>query len=211
MEPVCDFCGVVRALVYCKSDMAKLCLQCDGCVHSANALSKRHPRSLLCDKCNAQPAIAWCMDDKMSLCQACDWNNGNGGGGCSSLGHRCQILNPYTGCPYLTEFSRIWPSVLLDANAGGNNSSSNSVSTTSLGQISSLSLNENCGSNCLEPRDNEGSIGLVTSKLNNDLEPWIGNSPAIPSSQPDNYVPSCSSDPAPPFFSEESKDPKVIG
>ncbi|KAJ6734343.1 ZINC FINGER PROTEIN CONSTANS-LIKE 10 [Salix purpurea] len=55
MESVCDFCGVARAVVYCKPDSARLCLHCDGCVHSANFLSRRHPRSLLCDKCSSQP------------------------------------------------------------------------------------------------------------------------------------------------------------
>lgn len=108
MEPMCEFCGVVRAVVYCKSDLARLCLHCDGCVHSANTLSRRHPRSLLCDKCNTQAAIVRCIDEKISLCQNCDWN----GGGCSSLGHRCQVLDCYTGCPSSAEFTRIWSSVL---------------------------------------------------------------------------------------------------
>ncbi|KAK2656607.1 hypothetical protein Ddye_009659 [Dipteronia dyeriana] len=69
MEPLCEYCGVATALVYCKSDLARLCLRCDGYVHSANFLSSRHNRSLLCDKCNSQPAIFRCMDDRISLCQ----------------------------------------------------------------------------------------------------------------------------------------------
>ncbi|KAJ9176944.1 hypothetical protein P3X46_012203 [Hevea brasiliensis] len=109
MEPLCEFCEVMRAIVYCKSDSARLCLQCDGFVHSANSLSLRHSRSLLCDKCNSQPSILRCLDDKLSICQACDWNNANG---CSSLGHRLQALSCYTGRPSLAEFSRIWSSVL---------------------------------------------------------------------------------------------------
>ncbi|KAG8364613.1 hypothetical protein BUALT_Bualt18G0015700 [Buddleja alternifolia] len=71
--PICGHCGAARALVYCKSDAARLCLRCDASVHSANALSCRHPRSLLCDKCYSQAAVMRCLDDKLSLCQACDF------------------------------------------------------------------------------------------------------------------------------------------
>lgn len=201
MEPLCEFCGVVRAVVYCKSDMARLCLHCDGCVHSANSLSRRHSRSLLCDKCYSQPAIIRFMDAKLCVCQACDWN----GNSCSSLGHRCVVLNPYTGCPSLSEFTRLWSSV-LDSTCLGD-------SSTSWGPPNSLSLNENCGSGstCLEQKDNEGSFGLVTGNLN-ELEPsskfesWIGNCSTIPPNP--NYMPYCS-DQAP-FFFEESGEPKVI-
>ncbi|XVF44529.1 hypothetical protein PTKIN_Ptkin02bG0131200 [Pterospermum kingtungense] len=114
MEPLCDFCRRVRAVVYCKSDSAQLCLRCDGCVHSANLLSRRHARSLLCEKCNSQSALVRCLDEKLSLCQDCDWN----GNGCSTLGHRREALNCYTGCPSLAEFRRIWSSV-LDASSPG--------------------------------------------------------------------------------------------
>ncbi|XP_050205059.1 zinc finger protein CONSTANS-LIKE 12 [Mercurialis annua] len=109
MEPLCDFCEMVRAVVYCKSDAAKLCLHCDGVIHNANALSRRHPRSLLCDKCNSQPAILRCLNDKLSICQNCDWSNANG---CLNSGHHHQPLSCYTGRPSLSEFSRIWSSVL---------------------------------------------------------------------------------------------------
>lgn len=201
MEPLCEFCGVVRAVVYCKSDMARLCLHCDGCVHSANSLSRRHSRSFLCDKCYSQPAIIRCMDEKLSFCPACDWN----GNGCSSLGHRCQVLNSYTGCPSLSEFTRLWSSVL--------DSICLEDSSTSWGLPTSLSFNENCGSGstCLEQKDNEGSFGLVTAKLNelepsSKFEPWMGNSSTIPLNP--NCMPYCS-DQAP-FFFEDSGKPKVI-
>ncbi|KAL2474193.1 Zinc finger protein CONSTANS-LIKE 12 [Forsythia ovata] len=108
MEPLCELCGVVSAVVYCKSDSAKLCLQCDGCVHSANSLSCRHPRSLICDKCSSQAAAVRCIEDKLSLCEDCDWN----GNGCSGVGHYRLKLNFYTGCPSLAEFSKIWSSIL---------------------------------------------------------------------------------------------------
>ncbi|KAE8075752.1 hypothetical protein FH972_014441 [Carpinus fangiana] len=197
MEPLCEFCGVVRAMVYCKSDLARLCLQCDGCVHSANSLSRRHPRSLLCDKCYSQPAIVRCMDDKMSLCQGCDLN----GNECSRLGHRCQPLNCYMGCPSLAELSRIWSSVLGTPSSIGFDSSWENLST--------LPINENCISNCLEQRDDEGSFGLVASKLNelepsSKFEPWMELSSVIPPNL--NSMPYCKDQG--PFFPEESKLPK---
>ncbi|KAK9284884.1 hypothetical protein L1049_024065 [Liquidambar formosana] len=182
MEPLCEFCGVVRAVVYCKSDSARLCLHCDGCVHSANSLSRRHPRSLMCDKCNSQPAIVRCVDEKLSLCEGCDWN----GNGCSGLGHKRQPLNCYSGCPSTAEFSRIWSSILDPPSA--------SSFDASWGSLSALPMSENCLSSCLEPKDNKGSYGLVSSKLNelepcSKLEPWTGSSSLIPPNP--NCIPYC--------------------
>ncbi|XP_011079175.1 zinc finger protein CONSTANS-LIKE 12 [Sesamum indicum] len=104
-EPQCEFCGVARAVVYCKPDEARLCLQCDGCVHSANALSRRHLRSLICDKCVSQAATVRCLDEKLSLCEACD-------SCCFGLEHRRLKLSFYSGCPTPAEFSKIWASVV---------------------------------------------------------------------------------------------------
>lgn len=154
MEPLCEFCWVVRAAVYCKSDSARLCLNCDNCVHSANHLSRRHNRSLICDKCNSQPANVRCVLHKMSLCQNCDCN----GNGCSGLVHSRQTLSSYSGCPSLGEFSRIWSSVL------------NGPPPFDGFDPLSMPLNQNCVNLCLERKSNEGSVGLVTSKLN-ELEP----------------------------------------
>lgn len=198
MEPLCEFCGVVRAVVYCKSDSARLCLHCDGCVHSANYLSRRHHRSLLCDKCNSQPAIVRYIDEKVSVCQNCDW----AGNGCSGSANRRQILNGYAGCPSMAEFAKIWSLVLDSPSMEGFDAG---LSSGSL-----LSINEDHMSNCLEPRDNEGSYGLVTSKLNelkpcSKLQPWVGPSVIPPSL---NYIPNCRDQP--PFFPEESSLSKVI-
>ncbi|KAL7142266.1 hypothetical protein ABFS83_08G112500 [Erythranthe nasuta] len=44
---MCEFCRVMRAVVYCPSDRARLCLQCDGVIHLANSLSVKHFRSPL--------------------------------------------------------------------------------------------------------------------------------------------------------------------
>lgn len=96
-------------MVYCRSDEAYLCLSCDRHVHSANALSKRHSRTLVCDKCNTQPAIVRCVEEKLSLCQNCDWAGHNQNGSNSgSSSHSRQTLNCYSGCPSAAELSSIW-------------------------------------------------------------------------------------------------------
>ncbi|CAM0944458.1 unnamed protein product [Alopecurus aequalis] len=106
MGALCDFCGEQRPTIYCRSDAASLCLSCDRSVHSANALSRRHMRTLLCDRCASQPAAVRCLEENASLCQNCDWN----GHGSTSLGagHRRQTINCYSGCPSSEELSRIW-------------------------------------------------------------------------------------------------------
>nr|APL97765.1 COL1 [Allium cepa] len=106
MEPLCDFCGAQRSMIYCRSDDASLCLSCDRNVHSANALSKRHSRTLICERCNSQPAIVRCIEENSSLCHNCDWT------GHSNLptasDHKRQTINCYSGCPSAAELSRIW-------------------------------------------------------------------------------------------------------
>ncbi|XP_034678665.1 putative zinc finger protein CONSTANS-LIKE 11 isoform X1 [Vitis riparia] len=106
VEPVCEFCGVARAVVYCKQDMAPLCLQCDGFVHSANFISRRHVRSLLCDKCNSQPATIQCLEDEACLCESCECNVNS----CLGSEHKHQPLSFYSGSPSPEEFIQIWSS-----------------------------------------------------------------------------------------------------
>ncbi|KAL2524816.1 Zinc finger protein CONSTANS-LIKE 10 [Abeliophyllum distichum] len=111
MGYLCDFCGEQRSFVYCRSDAASLCLSCDRNVHSANALSKRHQRTLLCERCNSQPAFVRCFEERTSLCQNCDWvghPNSN-----ESPAHKRQVVNCYSGCPSAAELSSVW-SFLLD-------------------------------------------------------------------------------------------------
>ncbi|KAJ0112143.1 hypothetical protein Patl1_01796 [Pistacia atlantica] len=110
MSCICDFCGVQKSIVYCRSDAACLCLSCDRNVHSANALSKRHSRTLLCERCNSQPALVRCAEERVSLCQSCDWR----GHGTSTLAsaHKRQTINCYSGCPSASELSSIWSFVL---------------------------------------------------------------------------------------------------
>ncbi|KAI7751127.1 hypothetical protein M8C21_013288 [Ambrosia artemisiifolia] len=103
----CDYCREARSMVYCRSDEAYLCLSCDRNVHSANALSKRHSRTLVCDRCNTQLAFVRCVDEKVSLCQTCDWEGHNGTNSASSS-HCRQTVNSYSGCPSAAELSSLW-------------------------------------------------------------------------------------------------------
>ncbi|GFP92638.1 zinc finger protein constans-like 10 [Phtheirospermum japonicum] len=104
MGYLCDFCGEQRSKVYCQSDEASLCMSCDQNVHSANALSRRHSRTLLCDRCNSQPAFVRCTEERKSLCQSCDWTEHAAGPNT----HKRQPVNYYSGCPSSAELSEIW-------------------------------------------------------------------------------------------------------
>lgn len=110
MGYMCDFCGDQRSIVYCRSDAACLCLSCDRNVHSANALSKRHSRTLLCERCNSQPSLVRCAEERVSLCQNCDWIGH--GTSTSASTHKRQTINCYSGCPSAAELSSIWSFVL---------------------------------------------------------------------------------------------------
>nr|GME19077.1 zinc finger protein CONSTANS-LIKE 10-like [Ipomoea batatas] len=142
MGYMCEFCGEQRSIVYCRSDAACLCLSCDRNVHSANALSRRHPRTLVCERCNAQPAFVRCIEERVSLCQSCDW----AGHVSSSTGstHKRQAVSCYSGCPSAAELSSMW-SFLLDFPSVGD-------STCEQG-MGSMSITENC------PRDSQGPEG----------------------------------------------------
>ncbi|XP_073028991.1 zinc finger protein CONSTANS-LIKE 10-like isoform X3 [Primulina eburnea] len=107
----CDFCGEQRSIVYCRSDAACLCLSCDRNVHCANALSRRHSRTLVCERCNSQPAFVRCIEERISLCQNCDWMGHTGSN--TGPAHKRQLVNCYSGCPSAAELSEIW-SFLLD-------------------------------------------------------------------------------------------------
>lgn len=120
MGYMCDFCGEQRSMVHCRSDAACLCLSCDRNVHSANALSKRHSRTLICERCNAQPASVRCSDERVSLCQNCDWLGHNTG---ANSHHKKQTINCYSGCPSSEELASIWSFCLdLDFSEGGGRS-----------------------------------------------------------------------------------------
>ncbi|XP_055961197.1 putative zinc finger protein At1g68190 isoform X2 [Mercurialis annua] len=103
MEKICEFCTALRPVVYCKADAAFLCLSCDARIHSANALSNRHLRTLLCDACRNHPAYARCMDHRMFVCRGCDQSIH----GVSSP-HQRRILSCYLGCPSAKDFAALW-------------------------------------------------------------------------------------------------------
>lgn len=48
----CELCNSV-AKIYCESDQAMLCLECDSRVHGANFLVAKHLRTLLCHLCQS--------------------------------------------------------------------------------------------------------------------------------------------------------------
>lgn len=69
----CELCGGA-ARVYCESDRASLCWECDHKVHGANFLVSKHNRSLLCHRC--QSPTPWTSSGSrvppcMSVCLSC--------------------------------------------------------------------------------------------------------------------------------------------
>lgn len=103
MEKTCEFCLILRPIVYCKADAAHLCLSCDAKVHSANALSNRHPRTLVCESCRNRPAYVQCSDHQMFMCRSCDRNQHD-----LSSQHRRKVISCYMGCPSAKDFAALW-------------------------------------------------------------------------------------------------------
>ncbi|KAF2310889.1 hypothetical protein GH714_018189 [Hevea brasiliensis] len=103
MEKICEFCTALRPVVYCKADAAYLCLSCDAKVHSANALSNRHLRTLLCDSCRNRPAYARCLDHRMFVCRVCDQTIHG-----VSPQHQKWSVSSYLGCPSAKDFAALW-------------------------------------------------------------------------------------------------------
>ncbi|KAJ0094058.1 hypothetical protein Patl1_15079 [Pistacia atlantica] len=103
MEKICEFCKAFRPVVYCKADAAHLCLSCDAKVHSANALSHRHLRTLLCDSCRNQPAYIQCSDHRMLMCHGCDQSLHD-----VNSKHQKRAISSYMGCPSAKDFVTLW-------------------------------------------------------------------------------------------------------
>ncbi|KAK6141320.1 hypothetical protein DH2020_024956 [Rehmannia glutinosa] len=98
-DRLCDFCNESKAILYCRADSAKLCLNCDREVHSTNQLFKKHTRSLLCDSCNSSPSSIFCCTESAVLCQNCDWETHKNFGSI----HNRRPLEGFNGCPSVTE------------------------------------------------------------------------------------------------------------
>lgn len=65
-------CGVAR--IYCESDQASLCWDCDGKVHGANFLVAKHTRCLLCSACQSHTswkASGLRLGPTVSICESC--------------------------------------------------------------------------------------------------------------------------------------------
>ncbi|EOX93575.1 B-box type zinc finger protein with CCT domain isoform 4 [Theobroma cacao] len=166
MGYICDFCGDQRSMVYCRSDAACLCLSCDRNVHSANALSKRHSRTLLCERCNSQPAFVRCAEERISLCQNCDWMGH--GTSTSNSTHKRQTINCYSGCPSAAELSSVWSFVLESPSAG------ESACEQELGL---MSITENAERTSWDPTENTISQnGTGVAEVNDDLDADKGSS-----------------------------------
>nr|XP_010907078.1 zinc finger protein CONSTANS-LIKE 14 [Elaeis guineensis] len=101
----CDYCGETAAVLYCRADDARLCLLCDRQVHSANALARKHVRSLACDNCGAQPAAACCAADGLALCPDCDCDCDAHGG---ATAHPRTSLEGFSGCPPALDLAASW-------------------------------------------------------------------------------------------------------
>ncbi|XP_057442308.1 zinc finger protein CONSTANS-LIKE 10-like [Lotus japonicus] len=171
MGYLCDFCGEQRSSVYCRSDVACLCLSCDRNVHSANALSKRHARTLVCERCNSQPAYVRCADEKVSLCQNCDWLSH--GAAPSSSTHKRQSINCYSGCPSAAELSSMW-SFFSDIP---------SIGEACEKELGLMSINENTDKSAWVPPESENVSGSAqVTDLPNKDKSWVGTSSAPESS-----------------------------
>ncbi|KAL0405496.1 UNVERIFIED_CONTAM: Zinc finger protein CONSTANS-LIKE 12 [Sesamum latifolium] len=179
-EPSCEFLWVARAVVYCKPDEARLCLQCDGCVHSANALSRRHLRSIICDKCASQAGTVRCLDEKLSLCEACD-------SCCFGLEHRRVKLSFYSGCPTPAEFSKIWASV---------------VDSTTPQEVGMGDTRASSPGSMVANRLNEMASGMK-------FGPWAGVPPLPPPQLTSNCMTSSFNRDHLPFLSQGSTIPKA--
>ncbi|KAF5741353.1 B-box type zinc finger protein with CCT domain isoform 1 [Tripterygium wilfordii] len=206
MGYMCDFCGDQRSMVYCRSDAACLCLSCDRNVHSANALSKRHSRTLACERCSSQPAVVKCAEERVSLCQNCDWIGHAHSTSAST--HKRQTINCYSGCPSAAELSSIWSFVLNTSSVG---------ESTCEQEMGLRSIASSSARNTLGAAENTISQNMPSTKVNdvsdNDRSgAWVGNSstPQL-SSAPCALGPLAGSTnlPLPKLCCPGSKDPAV--
>lgn len=154
MEKICEFCTALRPVVYCKADAAHLCLSCDAKVHSANALSSRHLRSILCDLCRYRPAYVRCTDHRLFMCRSCDRSQHDG-----SYQHQKQVISSYVGCPSAKDFASLWG---FELNEAGSSTCQYSLVSTSRGSVDSTVVNLD-----IPGQSSSQSGGLsVSSRLN---------------------------------------------
>ncbi|KAF5726292.1 CONSTANS-like 4 [Tripterygium wilfordii] len=69
---LCDSCKSASATLFCRSDSAFLCLNCDSRIQAANQFASRRARVWLCEVCEQAPAHVTCKADAAALCVTCD-------------------------------------------------------------------------------------------------------------------------------------------
>ncbi|XP_047307312.1 zinc finger protein CONSTANS-LIKE 9-like [Impatiens glandulifera] len=153
MEYMCDYCGEQKSLIYCRSDAASLCLSCDHSVHSANALSRRHSRTLVCERCNSEPAFVRCIEERISLCHNCDWT-GHASSVTASM-HKREAITCYSGCPSWEELCSFWP-FIQDKPSGEGSTCEKEMSSMSIAENSLTTNSRNAlqESSSLPPLNN---------------------------------------------------------
>ncbi|XP_055802446.1 putative zinc finger protein At1g68190 isoform X3 [Solanum dulcamara] len=109
MEKTCEFCMLLKPVVYCEADAAHLCLSCDAKVHSANALSNRHPRTLVCESCGHNLAYIRCSDHQTFMCRDCDRRHHD-----LSSQHQRKVITSYMGSPSAKYLAALWGFGLKD-------------------------------------------------------------------------------------------------
>ncbi|KAH7404617.1 hypothetical protein KP509_15G034500 [Ceratopteris richardii] len=173
MDATCDYCGDAPSTVYCAADAARLCLSCDRHVHGANAVSRRHSRTLLCDGCNLRPAFVRCLTENVSLCQSCDIDR-HGSSPIASHHNRLTV-EYFSGCPSAAELSRIWGCELnvTAMEATPCNEASNSmVASTAMSDADVLPTQENeeSGTKWVAKVFSAGTSGMNDTKGNQEFD-----------------------------------------
>ncbi|XP_044462490.1 zinc finger protein CONSTANS-LIKE 9-like [Mangifera indica] len=75
----CELCES-PAKIYCESDQASLCWDCDTKVHGANFLVAKHSRTLLCHLCQSPTPWNGCgpkLSPTISVCNVCVGDSGH--------------------------------------------------------------------------------------------------------------------------------------
>lgn len=141
MDKVCEYCKVLRPVVYCKADSANLCLPCDVKIHSANALSNRHSRTLVCDLCRCHWAYIKCSNHQMFMCRSCDRRQHN-----VLSQHQRRVISSYMGCPSAKDLAELWGFDLngLDDSTRQDQSFSTSGVSVNTGAVNCNRLTQSC-------------------------------------------------------------------
>ncbi|MCL7021523.1 hypothetical protein MKW94_016567 [Papaver nudicaule] len=156
MNLLCQLCGIEKALVYCTPDEARLCLQCDTAVHSANALSLRHLRGIMCDRCYSRPASIRCLENTFSFCEICRSNQK----GCLVPSHHHVQLQWYRLCPSVSEFFKLFPFAFDASFLKGVDSAA--LLSVSGGMLSTI---DQCVSNGWDSGANGNSVANILNEL----------------------------------------------